>query len=60
MTFKEYLIYRDIPFKENGELIEVEDKLIIPHEEEFRRLLPEAELWWDYLRYRNEPNRIGD
>ena len=60
MTFKEFLIYKDIPFKEDEEGIAVDDELIIPYELEFRELVKEGELWWDYLRYRNEPKRIND
>jgi hypothetical protein len=56
MTFKEFLIKYNIPFEEpdKGE-IAVDDKLIIPYEREFRKEVPEGELWWDYLRYRVEP-----
>ena len=61
MTFKEFLIKYNIPFTEptEGE-IAVDDQLIIPYEMEFRKEVPEGELWWDYLRYRVEPNRSGD
>lgn len=62
MTFKEFLIYKDIPFEESedGKSILVDDNLIIPYELEFREKVKEGELWCDYLRYRNEPNRKGD
>jgi len=62
MTFKEFLIYKNIPFEENTVegTIAVNDSLIIPYEIEFRKEVPEGELWWDYLRYRVEPNRSGD
>jgi len=62
MTFKEFLIYKNIPFEENTEegTIAVDDSLIIPYEIEFRKEVPEGELWWDYLRYRVEPNYRGD
>lgn len=61
MTFKEFLIEKNIPFIkfEDGN-IGVDDKLIIPYEIEFRTNVPNAELIWDYKRYRCEPNRIGD
>jgi len=55
MTFKEFLIKYDIPFEEENDEIFVDDKLIIPYELEFRKEVPEGELWWDYLRYRVEP-----
>lgn len=61
MTFKEFLIKYNIPFTELGEdEISVNDNLIIPYEMEFRKEVPEGELWWDYLRYKIEPNRSGD
>lgn len=61
MTFKEFLTKYNIPFTEiNEEDIAVDDKLIIPYEIEFRKEVPEGELWWDYLRYKIEPNRSGD
>lgn len=61
MTFKEFLIEKNIPFIkfEDGN-IGVDDKLIIPYEMEFRKEVPEGELWCDYLRYRVKPNRSGD
>jgi hypothetical protein len=61
MTFKEFLIKYSIPFEEfvGGE-IAVDDYLIIPYELEFRKEVPEGELWWDYLRYRVEPNYSGN
>lgn len=58
MTFKEYLVYRDIPYKENYDgTFQVKDEDLIPYELEYRTLVPEGELWSDYLRYRNEPGR---
>lgn len=60
MTFKEFLIKYDIPFEEENDEIFVDDKLIIPYELEFRKEVPEGELWWDYLRYRVEPNYSGN
>lgn len=61
MIFKDFLIKYNIPFTEpiEGE-IAVDDNLIIPYEIEFRKEIPEGELWWDYLRYKVEPNRSGD
>lgn len=61
MTFKEFLIEKNIPFEEYEDgNIGVDDNLIIPYELEFREKIPEAELMWDYQRYRNEPDRSGD
>lgn len=57
MKFFEFLIKYDIPFTEPNEgEIAVDDNLIIPFELEFRKEFPEDELYWDYLRYRVEPN----
>lgn len=57
MTFKEFLIYKNIPFIENTEenTILVDDNLIMLYEQEFRNKVKEGELWVDYLRYKNEP-----
>lgn len=57
MTFKEYLIYGDIPFTENSEGIAVDDYLLEPFELDLKEKVKGVELWWDYLRYKNEPNR---
>ena len=57
MTFKQFLIDKNIPFKEDTEdnTILVDDNLILPYELEFRQLLPEADLLIDYQRYKNIP-----
>lgn len=62
MTFKEFLIEKNIPFIHNIEedSISVDDNDIIPYELEFRKEVPDGEFIWDYKRYRCEPNRIGD
>ena len=62
MTFKEFLIEKNIPFTHNIEedSISVDDNDIIPYELEFREKVPEGEFIWDYQRYRCEPKRIGD
>lgn len=61
MTFKEFLIKYNIPFEEyiEGE-IAVDDKLILPYELQFRKEVPDGELWWDYLRYKIVPNYSGN
>lgn len=60
MTFKEFLIKYDIPFQEDGDLIDVDCNDIVLYEMEFRKELPNAELSWDYFRYKAEPRRSGD
>lgn len=56
MTFKEFLIKYDIPFKiDEKENILIDDNLLIPYEEEIRKIIPKFEFIWDYRRYRNEP-----
>lgn len=61
MTFKQFLIEKNIPFTEYTEnnTITVDDNLILPYELEFREKVKEGELWVDYLRYRNEPNSVS-
>lgn len=64
MTFKEFLIKYDIPFKidefnENNVII-INDKLLIPYENEIRKEVKDFEFLWDYQRYKNEPNRVSD
>lgn len=60
MTFKEFLIEKNIKFKEvEDEGIIVSDELLYPHEKELRKILPKFEFEWEYLRYRNEPNGIS-
>jgi hypothetical protein len=60
MTLIDLLNKYNIPYKwdfQDGRAL-VDDKLLIPYEEEIRLFLPEFEFLWDYQRYRNTPNHI--
>lgn len=60
-TLKEFLILKNIPFIEYEDNdVGINDNLLIPYEEEVRKLFPLFEFIWDIQRYRNEPNRSGD
>ena len=64
MTFKEFLIKYDIPFKEGGPGVVFADEhyLIINHEYEFRKEMKNHELYEDRRKYHTSlaPKRSGD
>ena len=61
MTLIDLLNKYNIPFKwdfQDDTLLIVDDKLLVPYEEEIRLFLPQFEFLWDYQRYKNEPKHV--
>lgn len=60
MTFKEFLILKEIPFKDDGESVLVDEEYLLNHEEEIMENFPNFEFLSLFIRHNAYPVRITD